>query len=152
MTKLFVLGSINANLDAPRIPQDDILAAEMQELGLTSQTRHYVSKSTWHVQRKLAFCQLSYTLKGEGGGGGGRAMNSRQKENKKRVRSCRWQLVRRHGSDHQAIAPRVKLDLHGCQTSHQGESNTLQRVRLNLIPRCSLKMAQPKIMTRCQEV
>ena len=93
-TKLLVLGDLNADLDVPRTTQEDVLAAEMTELGLTCASRHYVSASTRHVRGRWTFHQPSYTPEG-----GRRWMWGKpdyalmRKEDRKRLRSCRWLLA-----------------------------------------------------------
>ena len=64
VTKLLVLGDLNADLDVPMTTQEDVFFAEMTERGLTCASRHYMSKSTWCVRGRWTFHRPSYTPEG----------------------------------------------------------------------------------------
>ena len=49
-TRLLILYNLNTDLDIPRTAQEDVLAAEMTDLGLSCSTRDYVSSTTQYVR------------------------------------------------------------------------------------------------------
>ena len=109
-----VLGDLNADLDVPRTTQEDVLAAELVEHGLTCATRQFVSRRTRHVRGRWTFRRPRYTPEGEQ-----RWLRSKpdyvltQEKDRRRLRSCRWLLVRHHDSDHHALVLRIQSNPKG---------------------------------------
>ena len=64
-TRLLILYNLNTNLDIPRTAQEDVLAAEMTDLGLSCSTRDYVSSTTQYVRGRRTFSRPTYTPEGE---------------------------------------------------------------------------------------
>ena len=67
-TSLLDLGDLNADLGVPRITQDDILAVNVSEFGLSCSTCHYLSRTTRHVWGRWTFCGQPARQRGSGDG------------------------------------------------------------------------------------
>ena len=114
--RLIVLGDLNTNLDSPRGRQEDVLAAEATEQGLVCASRHFLSRRMRHVRRRGTFRRPNYTPEGERRWIRGKPDYALvTARDRRRVRSCRWLLVRHHDSDHRALVLRVETDEKGVQ-------------------------------------
>ena len=106
-----VIGDLNANLDAPRSRQEEVLAQIMGDHGLGCASRHFQVRRGRHLQERWTWRRVkeNATPLGDCRWVRGRPDHILIPEaEQKRVKNCRWIFLPHHCSDHRALVTRIR--------------------------------------------